>query len=68
MIGVMSKRRQEATSNDGSPTATARPVNLVMRNQYKGETSSSKLGSRLNPENDDEKKRISQAPGNWEQH
>ena len=62
----MSKRGQEATSNDGSPTAKARPVNLVMHSQYKEETSSSSLGSRVNPENDDERKRMSQAPGNWE--
>ena len=67
VIGAMSKRGKEATSNDGSPTAKAKPVNLVMRSQYKGETSSSSLGSRVNLENDDERKRIGQAPGNWEQ-
>ena len=66
VIGAMSKRRQETTSNDGSPTAKARPVNLVRRSQYKAETSSSSLGSRVNPENDDERERIDQAPGNWE--
>ena len=43
MIGAMSKRGQNTTSNDGSPTAKARPVNLVMRSQYKEETSSSSL-------------------------
>ena len=40
MIGAMSKRGQETTSNDGSPAVKARPVNLVMRSQYKEETSS----------------------------
>ena len=30
VIGAMSKRGQETTSNDGSRTAKARPVNLVM--------------------------------------
>ena len=67
MIGAMSKRGQETTSNDGSPTGKARPVNLVTRSQYKEETSSSSLGSRVNPVNDDERKRIGQAAGNWEQ-
>ena len=52
--------------NDGSPTAKARLVNLVMRSQYKEETSSSSLGSRVNPENDDETKRVGQAPRKWE--
>ena len=65
VIGAMSKQGQNATSNDGSPIAKARPVNLVMRSQYKEETSSSSLGSRVNPENDDERKRVGQAPGNW---
>ena len=67
MIGAMSKRGQEATLNDGSPTAKARLVNLVMRSQYKEETSSSSLGSRVNPWNDDERNIFGQAPGNWEQ-
>ena len=65
MIGAMSKPGQNMTSNDGSPKAKARPVNLVMRSQSKEETSSSSLGSRVNPVNDDERKRVGQAPGNW---
>ena len=60
----MSKRGQETTSNDGSQTAKARPVNLAMRSQYKEETSSSSLESRVTPGNDDERKRVGQAP--WE--
>ena len=56
--------RHVSTSNDGSPTAKARPANLVMRSQYKEETSSSSLRSRVNPEDDDERKRVGQAPGN----
>ena len=43
----------EATPNDGSPTAKARPANLVTRSQYLEETSSSSLGSRVNTESDD---------------
>ena len=66
VIGAMSKRGQEATSHDGSTTAKARPVNLVMRSQYKEETSSSSLGSRVSPGTDDERERIGQTPGNWE--
>ena len=50
MIGAVSKRGQNTTSDDGSPTAKARPVNLVMRSQYKEETSSSSLGCRVNPD------------------
>ena len=63
MIGAMSKRGKNTTSDDGSPTAKARPVKLVMRSQRKKETSSSTLGSRVNPGNDDERKRVGQAPG-----
>ena len=66
VIGAMSKRGQETTSNDGSTTAKARPVNLVMHSQCTEEHSSSSFGSRVNPGNDDERKRIGQAPGNWE--
>ena len=66
VIGAMSKRGQNTTSNDGSPTAKARPVNLAMRSQYKEDSSSSSLGSRVNPGNDDERKRVGQAPGTWE--
>ena len=65
MIGAMSKRGQNTTWNDGSPTAKARPVNRVMRSQYKEETSTQSLGSQVNPVNDDERKRVGQAPGNW---
>ena len=65
VIGAMSRRGQNTTSSDGSPTAKARPVNLVMRSQYKEETSSSSLGSRVNPGNHDESKRVDPSPGNW---
>ena len=53
-LRTMAHRQQEA-----------RPVNLVMRSQCKEETSSSSLESRVNPVNDDERKRVGQAPGNW---
>ena len=43
MIGVMSKRGQNTTSNDGSPTAKARPVNLVMHSPC-NEDSSTRFG------------------------
>ena len=66
VIGAMSKQGQNTTSNGGSPTAKARLVNLVMRSQYKEETSSSSLGSRVSLGNDDERKRVGQAPGNWD--
>ena len=65
VIGAMSKRGQNTKTNDGSPTAKARPVNRVMRSQYKEETSTQSLGSQVNPVNDDERKRVGQAPGNW---
>ena len=64
-VGAMSKRGQNTTSNDGSPTAKARPVNMVMHSQCKEEISSPSLGSLVNPGNDDERKRVGQAPGNW---
>ena len=66
VIGALSKRGQETTSNDGSPTAKARPVNLAMRSQYNEAASSLSLGSRVNPGNDDERKRVGQAPTNCE--
>ena len=64
----MPSRNEDRTrlQNDGSWTAKAIPVNLVMHSQRKEETSSSSLGSRVNRVNDDERKRIGQAPGNWE--
>ena len=65
VIGAISRRGQNATSIHGSPTAKARPVDLVMRSQCKEETSSPSLGSQVNPGNDDERKRVGQAPGNW---
>ena len=64
MIGAMSKRRQDTTSSDGSPVAKARPTNLVMHGQCKGDVSPQRSGSLVNPENDD-RKRVGQAPGNW---
>ena len=68
MTGAMSKQGQETTSDDGSPNAEARLVNLVIHSQCKVETSSSSLGSRVNSEYDDERQRIGQAPGNWEHY
>ena len=66
VIVAMSKRGQETTSNEGSPTAKSRPVNLVMHSWCKEETYSSSLGSRINLVNDDERKRIGPARRNWE--
>ena len=65
VIGAMSKRGQNTTSNDGSPTAKARPVDLVMHSPCNEDISSPSLGARVNPWNDDERKRVGQAPGNW---
>ena len=61
----MSKRGQNTTSNDGSPTAQARPVNLVMHGPCNEVFSSPSLGSLVNPWSDDERKGVGQAPGNW---
>ena len=65
VIGAMSKRGQNTTSNDGSPTAKARPVDLVMHSPCNEDISSSSLGCLVNLVNDDERKRVGQAPGNW---
>ena len=65
VIGAMSKRGQNTTSNDGSPTAKARPFNLVMHSPCSEEISSRSLGSLVKPVNDDERKGVGQAPGNW---
>ena len=43
VIGAMSKRGQNTTSNDGSPTAKARPVKLVMHSPC-NEDSSTRFG------------------------
>ena len=64
MIGAMSKRGQDTTSSAGSPVAKARPTNLVMRSQCK-EDVSQRSGSLVNPVNDDERKRVGIASGNW---
>ena len=56
--GAMSKRGQSTTSCDGSPTAKARPINLVMHSPCKEEISSQSSGSLVNPENDDEKREL----------
>ena len=64
VFGAMSKRRQDTTSNDGSPTESARPTNLVMHGQCKEDISPQSLGSRVNPGNDDGRKRVSLATGN----
>ena len=60
---AMSKRRQEATSTEGSPMAKpkpavpakARPINLVLHSPWSArETLSQNLGYPVNTENDDE--------------
>ena len=62
-IGIMSKRGQDAASGDGSPLAKARHTNFVMRSQCKEDISKQRLGSLVNPENDNEKERVGQASG-----
>ena len=74
-----SKSGQKTTSNEGSPTAKAKPC-LVLREQRSEEISSRSLGSLVNPENADERNEVVQAsrqlvqsdkkmfrkhPGNW---
>ena len=56
VVGAMSKRGQDTTSSDSSPVAKARPTNLVMHSQCKEDVSPQSSGSRVNPENDDERK------------
>ena len=65
MIGAMSKRGQDTTSSDGSPVAEARPTNLVMHGQFKEDVSPQKSGSLVNPGNDNDRKRVGLASGNW---
>ena len=52
---AMSKRGQKTTSNEGSPTAKAKPC-LVLRKQRNEEISSRSLGSLVNLGNADERK------------
>ena len=69
---AMSKRGQEATSNEGSPMAKprpaipakARPINLVMRSPRSEKDSSQSLEYLVNPANADERKEVEIAPGN----
>ena len=63
--GAMSKRGQNTISNDDSPTAKARPINPVMHSLGKEEISSQSSGSLVNRLNEDGRKRVGQAPGNW---
>ena len=65
VIVAKSKRGQNTISNDGSPTADARPFNLVMHSLGNETTSSRSTGSLVYPVNEDERKRVGQAPGNW---
>ena len=51
VIGAMSKQGQDTTSSDGSPTAKARPTNLVLQGHCKEGVSSPGSGSPVNPEN-----------------
>ena len=62
----MSKRGQEATSNEGSPMAKARSINLVMRDTRSEENSSQSLGYLVNPVNTDERQEVTTATGNCE--
>ena len=65
MIGAMPKRGQDTTSSDGSPLAKARPTNVVIHFQCKEDVSPQRSGSLVRPENDDERKRVGLASGNW---
>ena len=65
VIGAMSKWGQDTTSSDSSPVAKARPTNLVMHGQCREDVSPQSSGSRVNPGNDDERKSVSLAKGNW---
>ena len=60
---AMSKRGQEATSNEGSPMARARPC-LVARDPRSEEISSQSLGYLVNPVNTDQRKEVEIAPEN----
>ena len=60
----MSKRGQNTTSNDGSPTAKARPINLVMHSLCNEEISSRSAESLVNPVNDDDRRSAGAASGN----
>ena len=64
VIGAMSKRGQDTTSSDGSPVTKARPSNLVMQGRCKEDVSPQRSGSLVNPENDDDRKRVGLASGN----
>ena len=57
---AMSKRGQKTTSNEGSPTAKAKPA-LVLREQRSEGISSRSLGSLVNPMNADERKEVLRA-------
>ena len=59
----MSKRGQDATSDEGSPMAKARPC-LVARDSRSAEISSRSLRSLANPGNTDEGKEVEKAAGN----
>ena len=68
----MSKRGQEATSNEDSPMAEqkptipakARPLSLVARSPRSDKDSSQNLGHLVNPGNADERKEVDIASGN----
>ena len=71
----MSKRGQEATSNEGSPMAKprptvpakARPLSLVSRSPWSERNSSQNLVYPVNPVNADERKEVAIASGNsWQ--
>ena len=64
VIGAMSKRGQDTTSSDGSPTAKARPTNLVLQGQCKEGVSSQGSGSPVNQVNEYNRKRVCLAAGN----
>ena len=57
---AMSKKGQKTTSNEGSPTAKAKPC-LVLREQRGEEITTRSLGSLVNPGFADERKEVVQA-------
>ena len=59
------RSEDKTTSSDGFPVAKARPTNLVTHGQCKEDVSPQRSGSLVNPENDDDTKRVIQASGNW---
>ena len=56
---ALSKRSQKTSSNEGSPTAKAKPFLVLREREQRSEQiSSQSLGSRINPESADERKEV----------